>query len=134
MNERNRDTILEETRVELYELLKKTLRPEFLNRIDEVIMFTPLVKADVVRITRLQLNLIARQLERNGISLSYTDEGVARLADLGFDPQFGARPLKRVLQRNVLNELSKQILSGRVNKDSALLLDSFDGKIVFRNA
>jgi len=133
LNERNRDMILDDTRAELYELLKKTLRPEFLNRIDEVIMFTPLVKADVVRITQLQLDLIAKQLERNGISLSYTQEGVARLAELGFDPQFGARPLKRVLQRNVLNELSKQILSGRVNKDSALVLDSFDGKIIFRN-
>ena len=133
MNEGNRDMILDTTRAELYELLKKTLRPEFLNRIDEVIMFTPLVKADVVRITQLQLNLIAKQLERNGISLSYTNEGVARLAELGFDPQFGARPLKRVLQRNVLNELSKQILSGRVNKDSALVLDSFDGKVIFRN-
>ncbi|MGB0916806.1 MAG: ATP-dependent chaperone ClpB [Flavobacteriales bacterium] len=129
----NRDDVLSSTRNELFELLKKTLRPEFLNRIDDIIMFTPLTRTDVASIAKLQLQLLAKQLEKNSIEFSFTDECVDWIAQLGYDPQFGARPLKRVIQREVLNELSKQILAGKVNKDSAIVLDCFDKQIVFRN-
>ncbi|MFM1876774.1 MAG: ATP-dependent chaperone ClpB [Bacteroidota bacterium] len=133
INEMNKDEILASTKSELFELLKKSLRPEFLNRIDDIIMFTPLTREDVTSITRLQLNLLAKQLAKNGIDFSYTDECVEWLSQLGYDPQFGARPLKRVIQREVLNELSKQILAGKVNKDGAIVLDCFDREVVFRN-
>jgi len=133
MNEGNKDEVLASTKSELFELLKKSLRPEFLNRIDDIIMFTPLSREDVTQITRLQLNLLAKQLKKNDIDFSYTDECVEWLSQLGYDPQFGARPLKRVIQREVLNELSKQILAGKVNKDTGIVLDCFDKEVVFRN-
>lgn len=133
LNEANRDEVLSSTRNELFELLKKTLRPEFLNRIDDIIMFTPLSRKDVTEIARLQLNLLGNQLEKNGIEFTFTEDCVDWIAQLGYDPQFGARPLKRVIQREVLNELSKQILAGKVNKDSAIILDCFDKQVVFRN-
>ncbi|MFT6210960.1 MAG: ATP-dependent Clp protease ATP-binding subunit ClpB [Bacteroidia bacterium] len=129
----NRDEVVASTKTELFELLKKTLRPEFLNRIDDIIMFTPLTRDDIASITKLQLQLLAKQLEKNGIELQFTDECVEWLAQLGYDPQFGARPLKRVIQREVLNELSKQILAGKVDKDGVIILDCFDQKVVFRN-
>lgn len=133
INDDNRNEVLSSTRNELFELLKKTLRPEFLNRIDDVIMFTPLTRDNVASITKLQLHLLAKQLEKNGIKFEFTDECVEWLAQLGYDPQFGARPLKRVIQREVLNELSKQILAGKVKKDGVIILDCFDRKVVFRN-
>lgn len=133
INEFNRDEVLASTKSELFELLKKTLRPEFLNRIDDIIMFTPLTRDDVASITRLQLQLLAKQLEKNGIAFEFTDECVEWLSQLGYDPQFGARPLKRVIQREVLNELSKQILAGKVSKDGVIVLDCFDKQVVFRN-
>jgi ATP-dependent Clp protease ATP-binding subunit ClpB len=133
INEFNREEVLASTKTELFELLKKTLRPEFLNRIDDIIMFTPLTRDDVASITKLQLQLLAKQLEKNGITFQFTDECVDWLSQLGFDPQFGARPLKRVIQREVLNELSKQILAGKVSKDGVIILDCFDKQVVFRN-
>ena len=133
INELNKDEVLASTKTELFELLKKTLRPEFLNRIDDIIMFTPLTRDDVASIARLQLHLLAKQLEKNGITFQFTDECVDWLSQLGFDPQFGARPLKRVIQREVLNELSKQILAGKVSKDGVIILDCFDKQVVFRN-
>ncbi len=133
MNEGNKDEVLASTKNELFELLKKTLRPEFLNRIDDIIMFTPLTREDVASITRLQLQLLAKQLKKNGITFQFTDECVEWISQLGYDPQFGARPLKRVIQREVLNELSKQILAGKVNKDGVIILDCFDQQVVFRN-
>ena len=133
INEFNREEVLASTKTELFELLKKTLRPEFLNRIDDIIMFTPLTRDDVASIARLQLQLLAKQLEKNGIAFEFTDECVEWLSQLGFDPQFGARPLKRVIQREVLNELSKQILAGKVSKDGVIILDCFDKQVVFRN-
>ena len=117
----------------VFELLKKTLRPEFLNRIDDVIMFTPLNRDDVLAITKLQLDMVIRMLEENGLTLSYTNEAADWIAELGYDPQFGARPIKRVIQKQVLNELSKEILAGKFTKDSQITIDSFDKKIVFRN-
>ena len=133
MNEGNKDEVLASTKNELFELLKKTLRPEFLNRIDDIIMFTPLTREDVASITKLQLQLLAKQLEKNGVDFSFTDDCVDWISQLGYDPQFGARPLKRVIQRQVLNELSKQILAGKVNKDQGIVLDCFDKQVVFRN-
>lgn len=133
LTEVNRDEVLSNTRNELFELLKQTLRPEFLNRIDDIIMFTPLSRKDVAAIARLQLQLLAKQLDKNGLLFEFTDECVEWLAQLGYDPQFGARPLKRVIQREVLNELSKQILAGKVTKDGTIVLDCFDKQIVFRN-
>ncbi len=133
INELNKEEVLASTKTELFELLKKTLRPEFLNRIDDIIMFTPLTRDDVASITKLQLQLLANQLEKNGITFEFTDDCVEWLAQLGYDPQFGARPLKRVIQREVLNELSKQILAGKVSKDGVIILDCFDQEIVFRN-
>jgi ATP-dependent Clp protease ATP-binding subunit ClpB len=133
INEFNKDEVLASTKNELFELLKKTLRPEFLNRIDDIIMFTPLTRDDVASITKLQLQLLAKQLEKNGITFRFTDECVEWLSQLGYDPQFGARPLKRVIQREVLNELSKQILAGKVSKDGIIILDCFDQQVVFRN-
>ncbi len=133
INEDNREEVLASTKTELFELLKKTLRPEFLNRIDDIIMFTPLTRDNVTSITKLQLQLLAKQLEKNGITFEFTDEAVEWLSQLGYDPQFGARPLKRVIQREVLNELSKQILGAKVNKDGVIILDCFDQQMVFRN-
>jgi len=123
----------EETKIEVVNLLKQSIRPEFLNRIDEIIMFTPLNKKEIGEIVRLQLNNLIKILFKKDIQLSYTDNAVEELIEKGFDPQFGARPVKRVIQRDILNELSKEILAGKITASSTILIDAFDGKIVFRN-
>lgn len=133
LDEKNRDEVLEQTNKEVYELLKQTIRPEFLNRIDEVIMFTPLQKSEIVDIVRLQLKSLGKMLSNNGIAIEITDEAVEWLASEGYDPQFGARPVKRVIQRTLLNDLSKQILSEQVAKDARIVVDVKDGHIVFTN-
>ncbi|NTW32103.1 MAG: AAA domain-containing protein, partial [Bacteroidetes bacterium] len=133
LNEMNRDEIISETRKELYELLRKTIRPEFLNRLDEIIMFNPLKRGEITKIVELQLNMLKITLAENGIKLVVAPEAIERISELGFDPQLGARPLKRVIQRKVLNELSKMILSGQVHKESEIVLDSIDGQLVFFN-
>ncbi|HEY8366838.1 MAG TPA: ATP-dependent chaperone ClpB [Bacteroidia bacterium] len=128
------DLVLAKTKSEVFDLLKKTLRPEFLNRIDETIMFTPLTRDNIKDIVRIQLNGIASQLEKNsGIQLQYTEDAIDWLAQLGYDPTFGARPMKRVLQKRVLNELSKKILGNEVSNEKPIIVDQFDGEIVFRN-
>ncbi len=132
-NENNKDEIIAKTQYEVFELLKKSIRPEFLNRIDEVIMFTPLSRDEIGKIVHLQFEGVRKQLEDMGIELTASEEALDWLAQLGYDPQFGARPLKRVLQKRVLNELSKEILAGKVDKDSRIKLDMFDGKFVFLN-
>jgi ATP-dependent Clp protease ATP-binding subunit ClpB len=125
---------LDKTRDALFELLKRTIRPEFLNRIDEVIMFTPLSRANIKGIVKLQIEKLRKQLEEKGIHMAATPEAVAYLAKEGYDPQFGARPLKRLIQRKVLNELSKQLLAGLVQKESTILLDvDAHGKLHFGN-
>ena len=123
---------IDETRELVLDLLKRTIRPEFLNRIDETIVFTPLTKSDIERIVRLQLDATARVLASNGIELHYTDAAVSWIAEAGYDPEFGARPVRRVIQHNVLNELSKSILSGSVDRSSVITLDAKDGKLLFR--
>ena len=133
LTDKNRDSIVEKTKEAVFSLLKKTMRPELLNRIDETIMFTPLTREDIHKIAELQLKGLAKMLTKNDIKLEFTNEAVDKIAELGYDPQFGARPVKRVLQKTVLNQLSKEILSGKVKADSSILLDEFDGKFVFRN-
>ncbi len=130
----NEDEIVAKTKTEVFDLLRKTLRPEFLNRIDETILFTPLSRENVSAIVRMQLDNTAKMLEHtNGIKLGFTDDAVEWLAQLGYDPSFGARPLKRVLQKKVMNELSKMILAGKVDKAKEIVIDQFEGEIVFRN-
>ncbi len=133
VTDKNREDIYEETREQVFELLKKTLRPEFLNRIDEVIMFKPLTRDEIATVVKLQLGSIQKMLEKNEVRLSATDNAIRFIASRGFDPQFGARPIKRVIQKNLLNELSKMILEGTVTKDSEIQVDETDGHLVFRN-
>jgi ATP-dependent Clp protease ATP-binding subunit ClpB len=133
MNLENRDETIELTKVEVLSLLKKTIRPEFLNRIDEIIMFTPLNQEEVTQIVRLQINALTKMLKEKNISLSATEDAIESLSKKGFNPQFGARPIKRVIQKEVLNNLSKEILAGKVTAQSNILLDSFDDQFVFRN-
>lgn len=133
MRDKNKDSVLAKTKTEVYEMLKKSIRPEFLNRIDEVIMFEPLNRDDINKIVEIQFKNVAKMLAEQGITMSATPEAIDWLAQLGYDPQFGARPVKRVMQKQVLNELSKQILSGSINKDKEIVLDIFENKFVFRN-
>jgi ATP-dependent Clp protease ATP-binding subunit ClpB len=120
-------------KVEVLGLLKQTVRPEFINRIDEIVMFTPLSNENITQIVGLQLKSVTKMLALQGITMDATPEAVAFLSEKGYDPQFGARPVKRVIQRDVLNKLSKEILSGNIATDSIILLDAFDGELVFRN-
>ena len=134
LNEKNEEEVLAKTKNEVFDLLRKTLRPEFLNRIDETILFKPLSRDDINGIVKIQLDGISHMLrDSNGIDLEFTPDAVEWLAQLGYDPTFGARPLKRVLQKKVLNELSKMILAGKVDKEKKIIIDQFDGQIVFRN-
>jgi ATP-dependent Clp protease ATP-binding subunit ClpB len=123
----------EAAKIEVLGLLKQTVRPEFINRIDEIVMFTPLTNANITQIVSLQLKSVTKMLGQQGITMNATAEAIAYLSEKGYDPQFGARPVKRVIQRDVLNKLSKEILSGKITTDSKILLDSFDGQLVFRN-
>ncbi|MEM6687200.1 MAG: ATP-dependent chaperone ClpB [Bacteroidota bacterium] len=123
----------EAAKVEVLGLLKQTVRPEFLNRIDDIVMFTPLTQHDIKEIVRLQIRKTIKMLAKQQITVDATEEAITYLAQQGFDPQFGARPVKRVIQRKVLNALSKEILSGKVTADSIILLDEFNEELVFRN-
>ena len=127
------DAATEAAKVEVLGLLKQIVRPEFINRIDEIVMFTPLTNANIKEIVGLQLKSVIKMLAHQQITMNATPEAVEYLAQKGFDPQYGARPVKRVIQREVLNQLSKEILAGKVTIDSIILLDSFDGQLVFRN-
>ncbi|MFY0685934.1 MAG: ATP-dependent chaperone ClpB [Cyclobacteriaceae bacterium] len=134
IEEWNRDVVIEETRAEVFEILKKSVRPEFLNRVDETIMFQPLTTEDLQQIVEIQFKLIQNRLAENGIKIEADKKVLEHLGRIGFDPQFGARPLKRVLQREILNELSKQILAGMIYKDSVIGVTLTDqGQIDFIN-
>ncbi|TSD67018.1 ATP-dependent chaperone ClpB [Inquilinus sp. KBS0705] len=133
MEDANRDTITAKTKNDLFTLLRATIRPEFLNRIDEIIMFTPLSRDEITDIVKLQFKQVQNTLAEMGVSIEASDEALDWLAQLGYDPQFGARPLKRVIQKKILNELSKQILAGKVDRDSKIKLDMFDNNFVFMN-
>lgn len=129
----NRNTVVEETKKQVLELLKKTIRPEFLNRIDEIIMFTPLNEKEIREIVGLQLNAVKKMVEKNGIDLQFTDAALDFISHEGYDPQFGARPVKRVIQRYVLNELSKEILSGHVDRSRPIVIDRNGDGLIFKN-
>lgn len=131
---RDNESLFEQTRAEVMTLLRKTIRPEFLNRIDEVIMFSPLSKAEIESVVKLQLDQVVAMLDKSGIQLSYTPAAVNLISDAGFDPQYGARPVKRVIQRKVLNELSRKILDGSITKDSRIIADANNGELTFLNS
>lgn len=132
-SEKNIDMAMKSAKGAVLNVLKQTVRPEFLNRIDDIIMFTPLTKDDIKQIVVLQLKGISKMLTKQHISLKATDEAITDLAEKGYDPQYGARPVKRVIQKEVLNKLSKEILAGNITTESNILLDSFDNQLVFRN-
>lgn len=133
LNEKNHDAVVAKTKSELFELLKQTIRPEFLNRIDELIMFTPLNREELKEIVKLQFKQVQDTLDEMGIKMVASDEALDWLAQLGYDPQFGARPLKRVIQKRILNELSKDILAGKVDKESSIKLNLKNNQFVFTN-
>ncbi|MCF8340406.1 MAG: ATP-dependent chaperone ClpB [Chitinophagaceae bacterium] len=132
-SEKNLDIVAEQTNAKVLELLRATIRPEFLNRIDEIIMFKPLLKKEIKNIIGIQLNNLKKLLMQSGITLGFTPYMLDFLAENGYDPQYGARPLKRLIQKLVVNELSKQILSGSIDKSKPVVVDVFDGLVVFRN-
>ena len=127
------DTSMDLAKEEVLGLLKQSVRPEFLNRIDDIILFTPLTRGDIEKIVSLQLDQVKEMVKHQEITLDATDEAIAYLAAKGYQPEYGARPVKRVIQKEVLNQLSKEILAGKVTTDSIILLDSFDEQLVFRN-
>ena len=133
MTAANRPQVIAATKTQVLDLLKKSIRPEFLNRIDEIIMFTPLDESEIRRIVDLQLENVRRMLAANGITLQFTDEAVTYLAERGYDPQFGARPVKRVIQDLVLNELSKEILGGKINRERPVVVGFDGGELRFKN-
>jgi ATP-dependent Clp protease ATP-binding subunit ClpB len=133
LDKKNHDAVVAKTKSELFELLKQTIRPEFLNRIDELIMFTPLNREELKDIVKFQFKQVQDTLDEMGIKMVASDEALDWLAQLGYDPQFGARPLKRVIQKRILNELSKDILAGKVDKDSSIKLDLKNNQFVFTN-
>ncbi|HQO32496.1 MAG TPA: AAA family ATPase, partial [Chitinophagales bacterium] len=123
----------ETSKAQIFDALKRVLRPEFFNRIDEVIMFKPLLQDDITQIVRIQLNGLKKQLKNMDIEMEYTDELVAHFTKEGYDPQFGARPLKRLINRELINQLSKMILADKIDKSKPVIADSFEDAIVFRN-
>ncbi len=133
INEQNHDQIVEETKTEVLNMLKKTIRPEFLNRIDEIIMFQPLNKPQIEQIVRLQINGIRKMLEENGVTLQLTDQAVNFIATAGYDPEFGARPVKRAIQRYLLNDLSKKLLSQEVDRTRPIIVERSADGLKFRN-
>jgi ATP-dependent Clp protease ATP-binding subunit ClpB len=129
----NRDEVWNHTREQVFTLLKQSVKPEFLNRVDEIIMFQPLTEAEVRKIVENQLKGVQAMLEKNNIKVEFTKKAVDYVAKVGFDPQFGARPVKRVIQKNVLNELSKIILQEQVDKAAVIVVDEQKGALVFKN-
>ncbi|WP_114789063.1 ATP-dependent chaperone ClpB [Niabella yanshanensis] len=134
VSEKNLEEVTEKAKVQVMSLLRETVRPEFLNRVDEIIMFQPLLKKDIIGIIKIQLEGLKRQvLQNSGLQLHFSDYALDFLAEQGFDPQFGARPLKRLIQKEIVNQLSKRILSGDVDRNTPILIDVFDNTVVFRN-
>ena len=133
INDSNRQKVVDDTKAYVMEMLKKTIRPEFLNRIDETIMFLPLTKKQIGGVVELQLGRVKKMLEPQGFELKWTPQAVDFLSDVGYDPEFGARPVKRAIQKYVLNDLSKAILAEKVNRDKPIIVDCFGDGLVFRN-
>jgi len=133
VSEKNLEDAAAKAKVEVMNLLRQTIRPEFLNRVDEIIMFQPLLKKEIMGIVKIQLGNLKRMVMQSGIQLEFSDYALEFLADQGFDPQFGARPLKRLIQKEIVNQLSKRILAGDIDKTHPVLVDVFDNTVVFRN-
>ena len=133
LTDANRDQVVESTKNEVLELLKQRIRPEFLNRIDEIIMFTPLTENEIKQIVKLQIDSVSHMLEKNGVHLEVTDRTLDFLAKEGYDPEFGARPVKRVIHKMILNQLSKDIIAQKVNRDKPIVIDYDGNKLVFKN-
>lgn len=133
VTEKNVEQVTDSTKAEVMSLLRETVRPEFLNRVDEIIMFKPLLKKEIMGIVKIQLNALKSLVAKNGIHLEFSDYALEYLGEQGFDPQFGARPLKRIIQKEIVNQLSKRILAGDVDKSKPVLVDVFDNTVVFRN-
>ena len=129
----NRDAVIEKTKKTVMEMLKKTIRPEFLNRIDETIMFLPLTQEQIADVVKLQVNGVKKMLEQQDVTLDVTPAAISFLASAGFDPEFGARPVKRAIQRYMLNDLSKQLLGGTVDRQKPIVVDAGEGGLTFRN-
>jgi len=133
VNEKNVDDVTEKAKIEVMALLRQTIRPEFLNRVNEIIMFRPLMKKEIRGIVKIQLEGLKKLVAQSGMELVFSDYALEFLADQGFDPQFGARPLKRLIQKEIVNQLSKRILAGDIDKAHPVLVDVFDNTVVFRN-
>lgn len=133
INKENHDEVVEKTKNEVLNMLKTTIRPEFLNRIDEIIMFEPLNQSEIAEVVKIQLSGVVKILKSNGVRLEFTDAAIDKIAELGFDPEFGARPVKRVIQRQVLDTLSKKLLAGTVDKSAPIVIDIKDGELDFKN-
>jgi ATP-dependent Clp protease ATP-binding subunit ClpB len=133
VTESNKEEVVESTKAEVMALLRQTIRPEFLNRIDEVIMFEPLMKKEIKGIIRIQLDQLKQLVSQTGINLQFSEYVLDFLSEYGYDPQFGARPLKRLIQKEIVNQLSKRILAGDIDRSKPVLVDVFDGTVVFRN-
>jgi len=133
VNEKNVDEVTERTRSEVMHLLRQTIRPEFLNRIDEVIMFKPLLRNEIRGIIRIQLEGLSEMLRKQGVELRFSDYATDYLSEQGFDPQFGARPLKRLIQKEIINLLSRKIIAGDIDRTRPVVVDVFDGTVVLRN-
>jgi ATP-dependent Clp protease ATP-binding subunit ClpB len=133
VTEKNLEQATEKAKLEVMTLLRQTIRPEFLNRVDEIIMFQPLLKKEIAGIVKIQLENLKKLVAESGINLNFSDYALEFLAEQGFDPQFGARPLKRLIQKEIVNTLSKRILAGNIDKTRPVLVDVFDNTVVFRN-
>ena len=133
LNGINNEEVVEETKKEVMNMLKKTIRPEFLNRIDETIMFLPLTEKDIKQIVLLQIKSVQKMLAGNGVELELTDAALDFLSQVGYDPEFGARPVKRAIQRYLLNDLSKKLLAQEVDRSKAIIVDAQGDGLVFRN-
>ena len=133
MTDENRNEVIDRTREEVMDMLKKTIRPEFLNRIDEIIMFTPLDEEQIRQIVSMQIEGVKKMLAKNGITLEATNAAINALGKAGYDPEFGARPVKRAIQSMVLNQLSKDIIAARVNRDRPIIIDANGNELIFRN-
>lgn len=133
VNEKNKDQVVERTKVEVMNRLRETIRPEFLNRVDEIILFQPLMRSEIKGIIKIQLDGLKSLVAQTGINLQFSDYLLEYLAENGFDPQYGARPLKRLIQKEIVNGLSKRILAADIDKSHPVLVDVFDGVVVFRN-
>jgi ATP-dependent Clp protease ATP-binding subunit ClpB len=133
LKDKDVNEVVENTKDQVMELLKQMLRPEFLNRVDDVVMFHPLLKKDIREIIRIQLEGLKKMLAEQGIQLQFSDYALDYLMERGYDPQYGARPLKRVIQKDVINLLSRKIIAGDIDKSKPVLIDVFDGVVVARN-